>query len=309
MRGLHEIRGDGWRYLPWDRPRAGQWAGTTIGAGLVAMLSGCAQGLLQDMEPATITLTGVPVYVLDGDEHGATAAVATKDGTPLPQAPTSLAFSPPSVGAITSTGHFRCLATGDGVITATSGVIVGSQDVKCRLVSRLKVPESLRVVLRDGRVPLAAEVHDEHGAVIEDVPVEFHPEDPGIAGVEEGKVVPVRIGRTKVESRAGKQSAATVVEVIDRIETGPLSVSDGGSVTYALDPGSYLVDVKAEPAGGGGYGVELGWVGAGCEPQPERQHHEVACRLGQPASLVVHNPSMLGMGPAQVGVISIYQVP
>ena len=130
----------------------------------------------------------------------------------------------------------------------------------------------------------------------------------GAAKVVDGTVQGKSVGRTTLKIGAGDASAAVPIEVIEKLFSDNLVLSDGESSTRTLNAGTYEVEAHVS-SGDSTYGITAEWVGAACAKHTESQHVVTRCHISNTGSLVLENPTSFGIGPTAKGNVTIYKVP
>lgn len=268
----------------------------------VGALAGCA-----DERPDRIEFKAPSEAIYGREVVPLRAKVVNKGGDPLSAHTVAISVVPTEVAIADGTG-VRCQQTGDATISLAGGGLSTNATLRCRIVSEISAPSSLRLVLGTDPERLRAVALDDRGRKVEDVTITVKVVDEGVARFERSTVVAHAVGRTVVNLTAGDASSEVPVEVVEKVLSDSLVVSDGSSQTRTFDRGNYLVEINVSSEGSG-YGVSAKWVGEHCAGHSEAQHLEMECRVNNTESLVVDNPSSFGMGPAASGNITIYRVP
>lgn len=271
----------------------------------------CVVGLVlvacADKQPAKVSFSNIPEYVTHADATSLGATVYNKAGEVLPGVPLTFSGVPANVVEISAAGDLKCLDSGDVIVTATGAGVSATQTIRCRLVEEIRAPRQVRAIIGNEPVKLGLAVLGKGEKPLADVPVDFARFDSAIARVEGGAVVPVGVGRTKIEAKAGTRTSVTEVEVQKKVRSEPLSIADGQALLITLQQGDYLVEAKANA--GPRHGIAISWVGAACPMQKEAPSHSVRCRVDNTATLRIDNPSVFGMGEPAAGFLDIYEVP
>ena len=87
-----------------------------------------------------------------------------------------------------------------------------------------------------------------------------------------------------------------------------LTLKDGESESYKVQPGHYRVKIAVRDTDGGQYGVTVTTTGD-CQDQRESQKHSFDCTFGNSGTIIVTNPTGFGFGPAEMGNINIVKLP
>ena len=117
------------------------------------------------------------------------------------------------------------------------------------------------------------------------------------------------MGRTTLNLIAGSQAQVVPVMVMKRVQTNTLSLADGASLAVTLAPGRYMVEVHVKAADNSTHGVTVKDAGGGCPSRDEATDQNLTCDVKMPSTVVITNPTALGMGPAELGNLAVYQVP
>lgn len=266
------------------------------------LLPACA-----DREPARVSLAPQPDVVLDEAPQDLRAAAFNAAGERLADAAFEFAAEPVDVAIADAAGGWRCVRSGDAVVTARAADVVASVPVKCRLVEKVEAIAPGPVLLGSAPQRLRVRVLDAAGESLADVPVAFAVADGKILAVQDGVVVPNAVGRTKVTVSAGKASAVAEIEVRRKIEARTLQLADAAAEQFALAKGRYLVHAETRSAAEAG-GVALAFTGADCPALPESARHDVACAVAESATLEVSNPPGGAPDPL-AGLVEIFEVP
>lgn len=234
--------------------------------------------------------------------------VVNKGGDFLAEHPVAVSAIPSDV-VEASGGRVRCVGSGDSTISLTGGGVSTNTTIKCLLVAELKSSKkSLSLIVGTDGVAVGVTALDGDGATMEGVVVDSRVKDKSVASVRKGVVEGKKVGRTVLVLTAGDVSTEVPVEVIRKVKSDNIALSDGQSSTQVLDRGFYQVEVNVK-SGSSKYGVTASWVGEDCKGHSESQQFTTRCNVSDTVSLVLENPSTFGMGPAAMGNISIYEVP
>jgi len=262
-----------------------------------------------DRTPARIEFSAPPAMILTTSPTPLGARAVNKAGEPVPEVTFSYSAIPTDVVAVEPDGTLACRKSGDAIITIAGGGLSTNATTKCRIAARVKAPKELRLVLQNEPVELKPTGIGQDGKPLTDVIPEMRSSDPAVVRVVGRALQPASVGKAVVTSAVGDASAVTEVEVIEKIETQTLALSDGANMTWTLQQGTYVVEVTVKAADRSRNGVTLRWVGTTCPDQPESQEIQARCRVDNTASLTVTNPTTFGMGPSASGFINIYKVP
>lgn len=268
------------------------------------LFAGCA-----DQTPSAIVTPQSEIALFDDSPHALNVHLANKNGDVLDNPTLSYSVTPAGVARVQPDGMATCLNSGDASVLIAGGGQSATITIACRLVASIEGPASLRLVL--GRQPetLTLTALDASGQRIATAPLQLSTRDRAVVDVSGTTVTPVAVGRTSLEARSGNIAKGISVSVIEVIESEPLVLNDGATVTYTLQQGSYELDLEVKPSDGGKTGVTVSWVGSGCPDAAEAQKQSLSCRVEGTASLTVRNPSALGLGPSVTGFINLYRAP
>lgn len=281
-------------------------------APIFALLAFGCSGLLSmlDGKPATLDLAPPAGFVLDTQVHPLDVRVLTEKGKELPDEIGKLSWSATPVGIVdASTYGIRCLGSGDASVVVTGAGLSQTFTVQCRLVASIRVPAEVELYVGEPDAAYDAVALDENGQPMPDVAVTAVSSDLGVVAAGEGRLSARAVGVASVEARAGDARAVTEVVVMERLATETLSLSDGESLAYTLNRGRYRVDIQTQSADGSYYGVTVSSTAPSCPTREESTRHQFECEVLDSTSLVITNPTTFGLGPAQLGNISIYRIP
>lgn len=216
--------------------------------------------------------------------------------------------TPSEVVTIDAQGRVTCHRVGEATVTASGGGAIGHTAVRCRPVLELKAPKSLQLV--EGGEPRGLDLSVKFiGGDSEEFHFDAKSADEAVVQLDNQRVVGKMLGRTTLTTTVGDHQAVTNVEVVRKIEQGPLMLNDGASTNWTLGRGKYLVRADVSTPSNP-YGVTVRWVGgADCKAVPESQRPESTCRVPDTGSVIIENPTTFGLGPLARGNVSIYQVP
>lgn len=269
---------------------------------MVVGLVGCP-----DTKPARIDLSQAPAAVFTKSFFQLNARVVNAAGVSVPDSVMTYSVVPTDVMRVSAAGEASCEKSGDATVTMAASGLTAVATVKCRLVSSVKSKKELRVIIGADLGDMAVLVSGADGKTMADVPLTFEGGSPMASIDQSGRVKGIEIGKGTVTISAGGASSQTELEVVEKVKSEPLAISDGSSTTYTLQTGKYLLEVQAKA---GSNGVDIVWVGApACPNQPERQEHKVYCDVANTATFTISNPSLFGMGTNAVGFMNLYKTP
>jgi hypothetical protein len=270
---------------------------------VLTLVLGCA-----DRTPASIGFKDLPPLVLSTSPFSLEGSVLNKDGKPLAGHPLSFSISTSDVAELSESGSFRCLQSGDAMITVTAAGLSTTLPMKCRIATQIAVPESLMLILGDPPVKVNARALGQGERPLPDVPVELTSSDASIMTASDGSATPVALGKATLKASVGPIASAIPVEVVERIVSERLMLKDGAKQVWTLEPGEYRVEIDVESAFRVPHGVIVSWNGATCDDQPEKRSHRLLCDVPQTATLTVTNPTQMGLGATLWGPIKVYRV-
>jgi hypothetical protein len=275
---------------------------------IVLLTAGALQAGCNDTKPARIEHLPVSDVVYDRNAIPLIPHVVNAAGEMLEGQRVAVAASPSDVMKVD--GEFlECVKSGDAVVTLAGGGLSTTLLMKCRLVAKLKAsPSKLALVVGTDPTPLKVTALDDAGNAMADVPITISSSAPDVVAVRGGNATGLAVGRATLEVKAGATAAKIEAEVIEKVQSEPLALSDGQSITYTLNRGNYVVEVNVR-SGDTAYGVTAAWVGADCKRQPEARSFKAKCRVNDTASIVIENPTAFGLGPSAMGNIAIYRGP
>ena len=277
----------------------------TLSASVLLVASGLA---CADKAPARITCD-MPKAITNTSFFTLPASVVNKTGQAIEGASVAWSGGPADVLEVSADGRLRCAKTGDATLTLSSGAVSQRLDVKCRVPVEIAAPAELQVVMGALPASLHAKALGDGGTALEDVEVQVTSSDPSIATVDGDRVKGVAVGKTRVQATAGGITTVTQVDVVERIVAETVTLKDGGSKAFTLQPGNYLVTVDLKTDERVKQGVTIGWAGTACESQPEKTSQRVTCRVAETATLTVTNPKLMGLGAPVSGTVSVYRIP
>lgn len=265
---------------------------------------GCA-----DKTPVRIEIANLPPLILKRSPISLEATVVNKEGKPIGGTSVSLSAAPVEVVKLSGGRSLLCLKTGDATLTASGGGLSTGFPVNCRIPTEIAMPGRKQFILGAKPVKLVPRVMTDGSRPMGDVPVEVTSSDPSVLKVEGNLATPVSIGKVVLKSTVGGVTAASRVEVVEQIVSGPLTLADGRSRSWDLKQGIYRVEIDVTTTHNVAHGVSASWQGPTCATQPERQSHRFSCDVPASATFSVTNPATHGLGLPVSGKVSIYRVP
>lgn len=270
---------------------------------VLATLVGC------EARPARIDLTGIPTQVVDRAMHTLQAAVLNSKGETLRGRTVRYSVAPAGIAEVSPGGTLQCLKSGDATLTLKGGGLTETTTVRCRIPSLIKMPEPLRLVAGGAAVPVAPQVFDEKGEPLAEVVVPIVSTRPEVAEFASGAVRPVALGRATLRGTLGAIVGVTTVEVVERLDGGPLTLKDGEVRRWPLVPGTYLVTAEMEPTVKVAQGLIVSWEGASCPPSAEKPSLRETCTLYGKGTALLANPAQMGVGVSMRGTFAVERVP
>ena len=273
--------------------------------GLIALLGlgiACA-----DKSPAGIEVNG-PAMIVKKTRIPVEAVVVNKSGETLNDVALSYAVDTTEILKIEKDGSMLCRKTGDATIEISGGGLSAQHHVKCRIATRIVMPERDQLLLREAPVSISPRVMGEGGRPLADAPVTLTSSDPSILKAEGGMLIPVAIGTAVLKASVGNVVAVAPIEVVEKVAGGSLRLEDGKSRSWTLQEGTFRVEIDVKPTHAVDHGVTASWEGSSCETQPEQQSHRFSCPVPGSATLTVTNPSGYGLGVPVTGSIAVYRV-
>ncbi len=276
---------------------------TAVVLTLALGLAGCA-----DKKPAKINIDTSPV-VTNASYFTLPAAAVNAKGETIEGVTLAWSGGPADVLEVSADGNLRCAKTGDATLTVSAGAVNQRVDLKCRIPVEIGMPPDVQVVLGAAPVALHARALGEGSRPLDEVTVQVTSSDPSIVTVDGDMVKGVAVGKAHLQATAGGVTTVTPVEVVEKIVSEPLTLKDGASKTFALQPAYYLVTVELKVDERLKQGVTVAWSGTACENQPEKSSHRFNCRVSEPAIMTVTNPKLMGVGATVSGTVNVYRVP
>jgi len=271
-------------------------------ATLVALSLPCA-----DTTPARSKHDASPV-VTHPNQFKFPVSVLNKKGEAIEGLTPSYSGGPADVLEVSADGSLRCLKSGDAKLTLTSGAISEPVPLKCRIPVEIDVPAKLQVVI-GSPTPLNPRVVGDGAQPLDGVKVDITSSDPSILAVEGDTLKGVAVGKARLQSSVGAISSATAVEVVEKVVSEALTLSEGASRSFTLQPAYYLVVIETKVDPRLKQGVTVNWSGAACDNQPESTSLQFNCRVEETATMTLTNPKLMGIGATVTGTLNVYRAP
>ncbi len=273
--------------------------------GLIALIGlgiACA-----DKSPAGIEVNG-PAMIVKKTRIPIDAIVVNKTGERLTDVTLSYAVATTEILKVEKDGSMLCRKTGDVTIEVSGGGLSAQHHVKCRIATRIMMPERDQFLLGEAPVSISPRVMGEGSRPLVDAPVTLTSSDPSIMKAEGGNLIPVAIGRAVLKASVGNVVAVAPIEVVEKVADESLQLEDGKSRSWTLQEGTFRVEIDVKPTHAVDHGVTVSWEGSSCETQIEQQSHRFSCPVPGKATLTVTNPSGYGLGVPVAGNLTIYRV-
>ena len=262
-----------------------------------------------DRTPAKFNLDPPPTAVTNTSYFSLHASVVNKKGEAIEGLSPAYSAGPPDILEVSANGNLRCAKTGDATLTLSAGGLSERVALKCRIPTEIAVLQEMQLVLGSAPTALQARALGEGGRPLDDVKVEVTSSDLSVVTVESDKVKGVAVGRAHLQVATGGLTAMTQVEVVEKVLSEPLTLRDGASRSFTLQPGYYLVTVELKVDERLKQGVTVGFTGTACENQMEKPSHRFNCRVGETATMTVTNPKLMGLGATVKGTVGVFRVP
>ena len=187
------------------------------------------------------------------------------------------------------------------------GGIDEGQRKRLEKAMQISVPPELHVVIGEPPTALNPRALGDGGKPLDGVTVEVTSSDPSIVTVEGDKVKGVAVGKARLQSSLGGITSVTPVEVLEKVVSEPVTLREGASRPFTLQPGYYLVviEIKVDPRLM--QGVTVGWTGSACDSQPENTSHRFNCRVEETSTMTVTNPKLIGIGATVTGTVKVFR--
>jgi hypothetical protein len=271
---------------------------------LSAFVLACA-----DKTPAKFKYDAPPPYVASTSTFSLNASVLNKKDETIGGLAPAYSAAPADVLEVSSDGNLRCARTGDATLTLSAGGLSQPVALKCRIPTEINVPPELQLVIGAAPSVLHPRVLGEGGTSMDDVKVDLASSDPSIFTVEGDAAKGVAVGKARLQASLGGLTSVTPVEVVEKVVSEPLTLRDGASRSFPLQPATYLVTIELKTDARLKQGVAVSWTGTACDNQPEASTHRFNCRVEEPATMTVTNPKLMGVGATVTGTVNVFRVP
>lgn len=204
---------------------------------LTGILAACSGG---GTEPAatgnaSITIVGAPCCLVMGDTVRLTAKVTDKAGATVPGAAIQWSTDTPTLLSVSSGGLVTALASGTGVLRATSGTLTATATIAVSAPagpSEISILSAPRIMVLGDSALAVARVADGAGAPMSGVTVTWSSESPGGVSVSpEGWIRALQKGPGRIRASTGPLSATASIEVVDPSPLRFVALSGGPNDT------------------------------------------------------------------------------
>jgi len=79
-----------------------------------------------------------------------------------------------------------------------------------------------------------------------------------------------------------------------------ITLDDGQSRIFKLDPGRYKLDITASNDG-----VSVEWLGSSCPKSDQKKEYSLICEMPKDGQLIISNPTVLGLGRSSTVTIKL----
>jgi hypothetical protein len=269
---------------------------------LVALSLACA-----DKTPTSFKYD-LPASVTNPNSFKLIVSVLNKKGETIGGLSPTYSGGPADVLEVSVSGSLRCLKSGDATLTLASGPLSEPVALKCRIPTEITVPPELQIVI-GSPVELNPRVLGEGAMPLDSVKVDVTSSDPSIVTVDGYTIKGVAVGKARLQSSVGAITSVTGVEVVEKVVSEALSLGEGASRSFTLQPAYYLVVIETKVDPRLKQGVTVSWSGAACDNQPENTSLRFNCRVEETATMTVTNPKLIGIGATVTGTLNVYRAP
>lgn len=260
-----------------------------------------------DKTPAGIEVNG-PAMIVKKTRIPIDAVIVNKSGEKLEDVTLSYSTAMTEILKVEKDGSMLCRKTGDAAIEISGGGLSVQHNVKCRIATRIVMPERDQLLLGEAPVSFSPRVMGEGGSLLADAPVTLTSSDASIMKAEGRNLIPIAIGTAVLKASVGNVVAVAPIEVVEKVAGGSLRLEDGKSRSWTLQEGTFRVEIDVKPTHAVDHGVTASWEGSSCETQTEQQSHRFSCPVPGTATLTVTNPSGYGLGVPVSGNMAVYRV-
>jgi hypothetical protein len=219
-----------------------------IALALLLGVAACDETPVSLPEPAGVTVAAATMALAVGDEAPVAAQVVDQSGRVMPGQSVVFSTDNPSVATVDTDGMVRGVAPGTANVSAVSGS--SSATVKVTVTAAnlaVTVPATSMTLVVGDAAPVAAQVLDANGRVLQGAALAFSSDNPSVAAVgTDGVVRAVTPGTANVSAAYGNRSATVRVTVLAnrRNELQSLEVM-ADSVVGDWRAGAQMVAVRA----------------------------------------------------------------
>lgn len=267
------------------------------------VLVGCS-----DKTPNKLVVNDFPSIIYDKNSVKISSLVSNRNGDPIPDLAITYQVNPPTIAEVSNNGDLKCKSSGDATALLNGGGLSILLNVKCRLVSKIEVPSRITLQMGlDQQAPKPSALN-ENNEVLSDVVISEKVENSTVARIDNEKIIPTAMGKTKINYVVGSITAITDV-IVGSVETNSLLLTDGQIQSFTLPKGSYEFDIQVSPINtSGGVGVVVTSTGVDCN-RPEMAQHHIECNVPDTATVTIANPTTFGMGSPMSGFVKIIKWP
>lgn len=218
---------------------------------VLALLLGtvaCDESPVSLPEPAGVTVAAASMALAVGDQAPVAAQVVDQTGRVMQGQPMVFSTDNPSVATVDNDGMVRGIAPGTANVSAASGASTATVKITVTAANlAVTVPASAMTLAVGDAAPVAAQVLDANGRVVQGAALAFSTDNPSVAAVgTDGVVRAVTPGTATVSAAYGNRSVTVQVTVIAnrRNELQSLEVM-ADSVVGDWRAGTQMVAVRA----------------------------------------------------------------
>lgn len=181
-----------------------------------------------------------------------------------------------------------CSREGEGELLFTLGEASATMHVRCRFARSISGPTEVEteVGAQPERVEFRAAFASGETEVIE--PVYMSMSDTVVARLEDGRIVPLSVGRTSLHMEFGGGRNSLPVSVVHAIARDTLELRPGEFRTWPLVPGRYEITVRSLAGARNFEELEMIAEGTKCVPNG-RDRDMIHCLVTDTAVVALHN--------------------